>query len=390
MVKVIFLLLAASGLLLGDDTGRQSRNYVVNNFQTAIANPMTSDSSFVTMDGRKRFQANLTCSNSARSFLEISYSGSSDIAISVLFDKDLDGSKESSFSFSGISGVAANGVIKCDSNSWNNCRYYSFIYNGTSLSLQEVSRNNIGGAYCINSSCGSLAVSQKVETLNALGGAISNVISSYHSSYLVTRTLNDGIKIEYYGQSYTDCSNLSAYGTANIPYNERGGDLVIRQRLDTTLPNNVVYNNTVNNAQRQTASTELRSSFSSFKQTNQQLANTLTLNDDLTFAYTTEGRNGDGALVGDNLINAKYCQITKPIESAVVYSDGNNRANSTTNTTTYKDFIVECIGDNFDICPVGAGEILKYDCGQIDNFGEVTSALSSINEATKDFACSTR
>lgn len=392
MVKVIFFLLAASSLLLADNTGNTSRNYVVNNFQNAIANPMTSDSSFVTMDGKKNFKANLSCGNATKSFLEISYSGVSDIAIGVLFDKDLDGSKESSFLFNGVSGVGANGIIKCDSNSWNNCRYYSFAYNGTSLFLQEVSRNDIGGAYCINSSCGSLAGSQKKDILNALGSSISNVISSYHSSYLVTKTLNDGVKIEYYGQSYTNCSNLSGYNTANIPYSEKNGNSVIQQKLDTTLSNNVVYNNVLNNTSRQTASTEIkRTQFEPFKQTKQELSNTLTLNNDLTFAYATANRSGNGALVGNNLIDVKYCQVTKPINSSVIYSDGNkNRVNSTTSTTTYQDFIVECIGENFDICPVGAGETMKYDCGQISNFAEVTSALSAINEATKDFMCSTR
>lgn len=393
MVKVFFLLIATV-FLFADDTGKTSRNYAVSNFTTAIANPITSNKSFVTMDGKKNFKGNLTCNGNTKSFLDISYSGASDINVTVNFDKDLNGSKEAVYTFSNISGVGANGVIMCTPNSWNNCNYYTFSYNGSTLSLIPKTRNDIGGAYCINSSCGNIATTRKADVLNTLGSAISSVISAYHTSYLITKTSNNGNIIEYYGQNYQDCSNLTNYGTNNIAYDERNGDTLLKNKTNSSLSSNVVYNNVLDSSNRYNASsTELKGGgFTSYKQTKKELSNTLTLNNDSTFTYTTSQGSGTGKLTGVNFTSAQFCQITKPITDATLYSDGTNKSNTTSSTTTYKDFIIECVGDSFNVCPVvsSAGELIKYDCGQINNFGEVTSALSVVQEATNDFTCSTK
>jgi len=88
------------------------------------------------------------------------------------------------------------------------------------------------------------------------------------------------------------------------------------------------------------------------------------------------------------LKTAKYCQVTREVKGSDVYSDGTNKT-VTSSTKTYEDEILQCTGDNYDVCPVVAGETIKYNCGQINNFAEVTSALSAVEEATNDFICST-
>lgn len=384
MVKLFFfLLLASSSLFAQDTTGNTSRNYVVSNFNSAIANPMTTDTNFTTMDGKKSFKANLTCGSSTVSFLEITYTGTSDINVTVKLDKNLDGIKESTYNFTGISGVGANGVVKCNSNSWANCRYYSFSYNGNLLSLYEESRTKLGGLYCINSSCGSLATTNKTDILNSLGGAISGVLSAYHSNYMVTKTSNTGTKIEYFGQSLSNCN-----GTASIPFSETNGDNVLKQKVDENMGNSIVYNNVISTSQNYTTINPYTNSFSNYKTTNQELNNTLTLNNDLSFTYSTSQGTGTGSLVGANLTSAKYCQVTRAVQGSDVYSDGTNKT-ITSSQITYEDEILECTGANYSVCPIVAGETIKYDCGMINNFAEVTSALSAVEEATNDFTCST-
>ena len=49
---------------------------------------MTSDSNFTTMDGKKSFKANLSCGSSTVSFLDVSYTGTSDINVTVKLDKN--------------------------------------------------------------------------------------------------------------------------------------------------------------------------------------------------------------------------------------------------------------------------------------------------------------
>lgn len=383
MVKTFLFLLLAGVLFAQDTTGNISRNYVVKNFNTALSNPMTTDTNFTTMDGKKSFKGNLTCGSSTVSFLEVAYTGTSDINVTVKLDKNLDGTKESTYSFTGISGVGANGVVKCNANSWNNCKYYSFSYNGSSLSLFQETRTNLGGLYCINSSCGSLATTNKTDILNSLGGAISGILSAYHNNYMVTKTSNTGSKIEYYGQSLSNCD-----GTASIPFSETNGDNILRQKVDENMSDSIVYNNLTSTSQNYTKTNPYTNSFSSYKSTNQELNNTLTLNNDLSFSYSTSTGTGTGSLVGTNLKSAKYCQVTRVVKASDVYSDGTNKTN-TSSQITYEDEILECTGDNYNVCPIVAGETIKYDCGMINNFAEVTSALSAVEEATNDFTCST-
>lgn len=385
MVKLFFfLLLAGSSLLAQDTTGNTSRNYVVSNFNSAIANPMTTDTNFTTMDGKKSFKANLTCGSSTVSFLEITYTGTSDINVTVKLDKNLDGIKESTYNFTGISGVGANGVVKCNSNSWANCRYYSFSYNGSLLSLYEESRTKLGGLYCINSSCGSLSATNQTDILNSLGGAISGVLSAYHSNYMVTKTSNTGTKIEYFGQSLSNCNG----GNTSMPFSETNGDIILKQKVDSNMSSNIVYNNVISSSQNYTKTNTYTNTFSNYKTTNQQMNNTLTLNNDLSFSYSTTQGTGTGSLVGANLTSAKFCQITREVKGSDVYSDGTNKT-VTSSTKTYEDEILQCTGANYDVCPIVAGETIKYNCGQISNFAEVTSALSAVEEATNDFTCST-
>ena len=387
MVKIVFFLLLATGLF-ADNTGNNTRNYVVKNFTNNIANPLTSDTNFTTMDGKKTFKANISCGNSTKSFLEISYTGTSDINVSVKLDKDLNGSKESLFNFNGISGVGTNSIVKCNPNSWNNCKYYGFSYDGNSLTLYEQSRFNAGGLYCINSSCGSLATNNKVDILNSLGGAISSILSSYHNNFMVTKTSNTGTKIEYFGQDFSNCSNQKNFNSNSIPFSETNGDNILRQKVDENVSSSVVYNNVIDTSQNYTKTNPYNNSFGDYKNTHTQLNNTLTLNSDLSFSYSTDKGTGTGKLVGSNLANAKFCQITRPVKGSEVYSDGTNKS-TTSSTISYEDEIIECVGDNYSICPVVAGETIKYDCGKINNFAEVTSALSAVEEATNDFICST-
>jgi hypothetical protein len=381
---VFFFLLAIS--LFADDTGKNTRNYVVKNFTTAIANPMTSDTNFTTMDGKKSFKGNLSCGESTQSFLDVSYIGTSDINATVKFDKNLDGIKESTFSFNGISGVGANGIVICNANSWNNCKYYSFSYDGNTLSLIEKNRLNVGGLYCINSSCGNLSTTNKTDILNSLGGAISSVLSSYHNNYSITKTSNTGNKIEYYGQSLNDCESNNK--NSLVPFSETNGDQVLKQKVNSNMSDSIVYNNLTSTSQNYTKTNQYKNTFSDYKTTNQELNNTLTLNSDLTFSYSTSKGTGTGKLVGTDLKSANFCQVTREVKGSDVYSDGTNKT-VTSSTKTYEDEILECTGDNYNICPVVAGETIKYDCGKINNFAEVTSALSAVQEATNDFSCST-
>lgn len=395
MKNKIFYLLIFTNLFAaneGIEVGKNLKGHF-NNVQTNVAAPLTSNSDFKTVNGSKSFKANLTCNETIKPFLEISYSGTSDITINVSIDTDLNGSKDKIFSFDGVSGVGTNGIIKCSTNSWKNCKYFLWNILNNNLTLSETVLTNLGGPYCINSSCGSLSVNQKINVLDTIGGAISSMYQSSNSNYLITKTQNDGNKIVFYGQNYQDCTNYKEQAPSKS-HDLDTTNVIASQSKDE---NSVYYvlNEEVKNQNTNKFDTDV-------KQTT-VIKNSVSVKgdtSDYTFTYSGKTQNEDGswstrndnAKVNIDFLNPniKYCEIKYLEENSILFSDGQTHHSSSGDTKTWKTKIVECTGNDYSICPVDTskGEIIKHPCGQIDNFAEATSILMAIDEAVDDFSCS--
>ncbi|MFW3400067.1 hypothetical protein [Aliarcobacter butzleri] len=395
MKNKIFYLLIFTNLFAaneGIEVGKNLKGHF-SNVQTNVAAPLTSNSDFKTVNGSKSFKANLTCNETIKPFLEISYSGTSDITINVSIDTDLNGSKDKIFSFDGVSGVGTNGIIKCSTNSWKNCKYFLWNISNNNLTLSETVLTNLGGPYCINSSCGSLSVNQKINVLDTIGGAISSMYQSSNSNYLITKTQNDGNKIVFYGQNYQDCTNYKEQAPSKS-HDLDTTNVIASQSKDE---NSVYYvlNEEVKNQNTNKFDTDV-------KQTT-VIKNSVSVKgdtSDYTFTYSGKTQNEDGswstrndnAKVNIDFLNPniKYCEIKYLEENSILFSDGQTHHSSSGDTKTWKTKIVECTGNDYSICPVDTskGEIIKHPCGQIDNFAEATSILMAIDEAVDDFSCS--
>ncbi|NUW29437.1 hypothetical protein [Aliarcobacter butzleri] len=395
MKNKIFYLLIFTNLFAaneGIEVGKNLKGHF-SNVQTNVAAPLTSNSDFKTVNGSKSFKANLTCNETIKPFLEISYSGTSDITINVSIDTDLNGSKDKIFSFDGVSGVGTNGIIKCSTNSWKNCKYFLWNISNNNLTLSETVLTNLGGPYCINSSCGSLSVNQKINVLDTIGGAISSMYQSSNSNYLITKTQNDGNKIVFYGQNYQDCTNYKEQAPSKS-HDLDTTNVIASQSKDE---NSVYYvlNEEVKNQNTNKFDTDV-------KQTT-VIKNSVSVKGDTTdytFTYSGKTQNEDGswstrndnAKVNIDFLNPniKYCEIKYLEENSILFSDGQTHHSSSGDTKTWKTKIVECTGNDYSICPVDTskGEIIKHPCGQIDNFAEATSILMAIDEAVDDFSCS--
>jgi hypothetical protein len=141
----------------GISLGESTRNYFSKNFNSAVKNPLMADTEFKTIDGSKNFKANVSCSDNPRQYINISYSGGSDITINVKIDTDLNGTFDKNFNFSNISGVASNGVAVCNPNSWNECNFFKWKISSNNLFLTNAQLFHLGGLYCINSSCNNIS-----------------------------------------------------------------------------------------------------------------------------------------------------------------------------------------------------------------------------------------
>jgi len=173
--------------------------------------PLTSGTSFTTLDGRTAFNQQLSCSSSSN-YLEVFYGigGGGDLSpISVRQDTNFDGKFDWNVSFANpVSGICANGIIACDAGTFDNCRSYSWTAgSGTRLALKETSLGELGGCYCVNNSCGnSLAFSNRSTVLDDLAGGMAGALMQRDPRYSVSTVKKEDFVIQLAGQDARACS----------------------------------------------------------------------------------------------------------------------------------------------------------------------------------------
>jgi len=176
-----------------------------------LTNPLTSGSSFTTLDGSQSFNQQLSCPSSS-SFLELFYAlgAGGDLApVIVKQDTDFDGEYDYNFTLPvPVSGVCANGIISCNNGTWSNCSYH--LWNaGTNdrLGLKEANLADLAGCYCVNNSCGSsLAFGNRYTILDDLAGGMSGALMQRDPRYAISAVDKQDFVIKLSGQDTRTCS----------------------------------------------------------------------------------------------------------------------------------------------------------------------------------------
>lgn len=397
MLRLIFImasLMSISSLYATDDSnwtsgkslGTSMLGYFKSDMSSTINTPITTETQLKTVDGKKQGSAQLICSaGNSKEFLQISYSGASDINIIFQMDKNLDGTKETTWNFSGVSGICSNGVVKCSTGTWSNCQYYQWSYNSSTLQLSSVPASSLGGCYCINSSCGGLAATENTKILNDIAGGVGSLISNSSSKLVITKVQNTGSSVKYWGQDYTNC-NSGSMTTATSSNIDSLSEAEMQSQASN--PSSVYYVVSKGASNSTTLDSTYKSTLTSRTTTARNSATNTSGND---YTYTDSLVNGtiSGTLFLGSNENAKYCEVQFTVADTTAYTDGTNKTTATTSGTTTKTEIRECINSWKD-CPVYTGETIKSGCGAINDFAEVTSALNAVSEAVKDMVCSTK
>lgn len=371
----------------GKSLGTSMLGYFKSDMSSTINTPVTTESKLSTVDGTKKGSAQLICSaGNSKEYLEIGYSGTSDISITFKMDKNLDGTKETIWNFSGVSGICSNGVVKCSAGTWSNCQYYQWNYNSTTLQLSNVVASALGGCYCINSSCGGLATTENVKILNDIAGGAGSLISNSNSKLVITKVQTNNTSVKYWGQDYSNCTNES-----NIPstiddnnINLKTDEVKFSQSADKNSAYYIVSESSSN-------VTALDNNYKSDLTKRTTVArNTAKNTSGNNYSYTESLNNGEitGTLFLGSFPKAKYCEVQWEENNTASFNDGTNRKTATTNPKVIKTEIRECIKD-WTECPIYNNENIKHECGEIDDFAEVTSALNAVSEAIKDMICGT-
>ncbi|EAK0670462.1 hypothetical protein APK63_02925 [Campylobacter jejuni] len=382
-----FLQAANNAAAEGNSFGSQLNNYFKSNADAAI-NSLTNGGEIRTVDGKQKANVQMACDESkSGEFLNIDYTGTSDINIKIKFDKNVDGKVDKIWSFDNVSGICTDGVVKCDKNSWNNCEYFQYSY-GDNINLVKTTIDNLNGCYCINSSCGSVAAKNRDKILSDIAGPIYSALSA-KTQLVLSKATKVGSALSYRGQDYSVCdnygqavnvdssSNLEGLGqelAASQSNNENSVYSVFHKGTDNTVPKDENFNNKVSNSSVSIDQSAKYSKGSS--------------KIDFSYIDTTSGKNVAGDMQATPDVDAKFCEVNVAKEDTSAFNDGTNRENSTNNTTVYQSEIRECT-NNWTKCPVnGKNETLKHDCGKINDMGEALAQLSALDEASKDMVCS--
>jgi hypothetical protein len=166
-------------------------------------------------------------------FLEVTIAPSQGGDIHPVFvrvDTDFDGAYDSNTQIPVVvSGVCADGIISCDSGTWNNCSHYAWTANeNLQVFTTTVSPGDIGGCFCINASCGTNLVWKNMDTiLNVIGDGIAEAIHRVKPQCVIKRTSVDAenMRIIYHGilSSSTNVETGNNIDSSPLDYAFRSG-----------------------------------------------------------------------------------------------------------------------------------------------------------------------
>ena len=173
--------------------------------EARIFQPLSSDRKMETLDG-KAFDAKVECP-AQREFMRVSFAPSSanDLQfVAVELDRDLDGNREYSAMVPGpIAAVCTNGAILCDPGTTANCRGKRWRAASGALVVDDVAKDELGGCYCFNNSCGAgLLGTNSRQVLGDLGSGIATALQREFPRLSVGSAQQvDATTMQFYGQS---------------------------------------------------------------------------------------------------------------------------------------------------------------------------------------------
>lgn len=378
-------------------TSNAVRDMYTNSFNQKVALPMTTGTEMTSVDGSKSGVANLTCSDVATLFSQISVVGSVNPSINVKLDIDLDGSFERDLTFSDISGIHTTGVFKCMIGA-RACTYYNWQFSTSGgLTLEEINSSSAAGAYCINDTCSAIYVRDLPQILNDVSGTITSLIQQT-TSLVVTNTSTSSTVTSIYAQNYNNCSNSSGviYDSSN---NSLPSEALLQSQASAVDPLNdanvVLSNVSVNETTNPIDPTEI-SDINTIPNTSTSSVS-VSSSDPRDISYTMTYKDSSGNYVTSNddssmnfeHIEPDYCMVEWDEVYTSVTTDNNIRGVTASGLrTTKKTETRLCSGEYNNICPISASERIKYDCGNLDkSINQAAAALNTLSGIVDDMIC---
>lgn len=367
------------------------------NFNNKIALPMTTGSEITTLDGAKSGSVNLTCNKDKILLSKISILNNNNITVNVKLDINLDGSFEKDLNFNNISGIHTTGVFSCTSGA-SLCTYYNWEYSSGTVQLVNINSSSAIGPYCINDTCGSKYATNTSQILNDISGTLVALIQGT-TSLVVTSVIASNTISEIYAQKYDNCSNTDA---SSIIYNASSSipsEATLQAQAssasftsDTSAVLTTIETNSANNPVNSSDIADIKNVTSTATSTA-----TVDSGDKRNISYTSTYKDANGNYVtssGSSSMNfehisPEYCMVEWQETYTSVTTDNNVRGVTASGLrTTKKSETRLCSGTYNNICPISAGETIKYDCGNLDkSINQATGALNTLKGIVDDMIC---
>ncbi len=190
-------------------------------YESKLYKPLTTNTPLSSLDGNSTGSGTLVCPGRQEGLIiEILQNPTTrDLdRISISYDTDLDGNFSSLNVNGPISGVCANGFVVCDLGTWNNCQFYRWEFSSGTLSFIPAAPHEMGGCYCINTSC--QANLNEAEILRILGTGVGGAISVGFPSLMLSSGTVEPHRIIFFAQSPRDCQ-LSPSSGSLLTYSSR-------------------------------------------------------------------------------------------------------------------------------------------------------------------------
>ena len=367
------------------------------NFNNKIALPMTTGSQITSLDGTKSGSANLTCNTDKILISKISILNSNNITVNVKLDINLDGSFEKDLNFNNISGIHTTGVFSCTSGA-SSCTYYNWEYSSGTVQLVNINSSSAIAPYCINDTCGSTYTTNASQILNDISGTLVALIQRT-TSLVVTSVISSNTISEIYAQKYDNCSNTDA---SSVIYNASSSipsESTLQAQAssasdtsDTSAVLTTIETNSANNPVNSSVITDIKNVTSTATSTA-----TVDSSDKRNISYTSTYKDANGNYVtssGSSSMNfehisPEYCMVEWQETYTSVTTDNNVRGVTASGLrTTKKSETRLCSGQYNNICPVSAGETIKYDCGNLNkSINQAAGALNALKGIVDDMIC---
>lgn len=364
------------------DLGRQAGTQALESFgnieslQESLILPMAANGE-LPVQGGETVEVSIPCP-ATKNYLNVTVgpdgSGGDISSAYIRQDIDLDGfiDYSSYLNVQRISGVCADGVISCDSGTWANCKFYRWNAGASGqIALQPLAENEIKECYCVNNSCATDIVSERLLGITRdIGTGMVDAIHDANPRIAISEAKISPGHIVYSARNMADPSCESATDQAttdlyiDVESSVDGVDSIKAQTNDFA----------TGRARMENISSSLSADVNSSS---------------VNLYYQDEYGSRDVALAPTEIYGSfpecvEACKVRKSIKDTQASREGHTALFR--HDVMEVDYVLKKCDEG--ACPLEAGEEVLVDCSCLNEFDTAFVSMALLEGAARTVICS--